>query len=60
MTGVQRAVALCRNEEAGVQRAQGLGDPARSPLPGSGAAHLGDAIAGPHKFPFVFLAAAGG
>jgi hypothetical protein len=31
----------------------------QSPLPGCGAAHLGDAIAGPHKHLFT-LAAAGG
>jgi hypothetical protein len=31
----------------------------RSPLPGCGAAHLGDATAGPHKLLFR-LAAAGG
>lgn len=31
-----------------VQRAQRLGNPARSPLPEREAAHPGDAIAGPH------------
>ena len=38
-----------------VQRAQSLGDSARSPLPGFGAAHLGDARAGPRKTPFSFF-----
>jgi hypothetical protein len=35
---------------SGVQRAQSLGDSARSPLPGCGAAHLGDAQARPAHF----------
>jgi hypothetical protein len=35
--------------------AQGPRDPARSPLPGFGAAHPGDAPAGPRKIPYFSL-----
>jgi hypothetical protein len=38
-----------------LQGVQGLGDPAQLPLDGCGTAHLGDARAGPHKFPISLV-----
>jgi len=52
LSGGRSVSMLLTTTYLGVQRVQGLGDPARSSLPGCGAAHSGNAIAGPHQFPF--------